>query len=153
MSCAMQSMNRLSEQKQAELDLAKRLFEKLMSSLSSLADATGLDLLPELQVHICIVRDSFKTSQSLSTSKYLYSCSVTLSLFVYGVAKEEAEEEDGVGGISLWDGGGGAGQDYGPWGDAETKAFYEELPGLWWIYTLSNRVMLSTRLHPMVLLG
>jgi hypothetical protein len=46
------------------------------------------------------------------------------------LCQEEVEEEDGAGGISLWDGGGGAGQDYGPWGDAESKAFYEELPGL-----------------------
>ena len=37
---------------------------------------------------------------------------------------------EGVPGISLWEGAGtGANVDTGPWGDLETKSFYEDLPG------------------------
>ena len=84
----------LSEQKQTEFDYATRLYEKLLSSLTSIQEATGLDLLPEL--------------------------------------KEETEEDNGKSGISLHVGGGPGGGDlsYGPYGDAETRAFYEDLPDL-----------------------
>jgi hypothetical protein len=65
-----------------------------MSSLSSISDSTGLDIIPEL--------------------------------------KEEEENVEGTSGISLWEGAGtatAAGVDFGPWGDADTKSFYEDLPG------------------------
>lgn len=65
-----------------------------MSSLSSISDSTGLDIIPEL--------------------------------------KEEEENVEGTSGISLWEGAGtvSTGVDFGPWGDAETKSFYEDLPGM-----------------------
>jgi hypothetical protein len=48
--------------------------------------------------------------------------------------QEEEENQDGTSGISLWEGANptalsAAGLDFGPWGDAETKSFYEDLPG------------------------
>ena len=46
------------------------------------------------------------------------------------IEQEEKEEEDSGRGITVWDGAGGAGGDYGPHGDAENKAFYEDLPDL-----------------------
>lgn len=46
--------------------------------------------------------------------------------------KEDKDDEDaGRGSLSVWDAGTGAGAgDYGPFGDAETRAFYEDLPDL-----------------------
>ena len=45
------------------------------------------------------------------------------------VLKVEKEEVDATKGISLWDGGGAVG-DGGPYGDLESKSFYEDLPDL-----------------------
>eukprot|EP00604_Paraphysomonas_vestita_P001522 CAMPEP_0174822672 /NCGR_PEP_ID=MMETSP1107-20130205/17629_1 /TAXON_ID=36770 /ORGANISM="Paraphysomonas vestita, Strain GFlagA" /LENGTH=137 /DNA_ID=CAMNT_0016042307 /DNA_START=383 /DNA_END=793 /DNA_ORIENTATION=+ len=72
-----------------------------MSSLSSISDSTGLDIIPEL--------------------------------------KEEEENQDGSSGISLWEGGANnlVGADFGPWGDSETKSFYEDLPDLLTIVPLT----------------
>ena len=90
----------LSEQKQAEFDNSTKLYEKLLSSLTSLQEATGLDLLPEL--------------------------------------KEEEEEDVGKSGISLHIGGSSsADMSYGPYGDAESRAFYEDLPDLLSLVPLS----------------
>jgi hypothetical protein len=56
------------------------------------------------------------------------------------------EEEDENKGISVWEGAGGistlpssgvSSMDYGPYGDPETKAFYEDLPDLLNIVPLS----------------
>ena len=44
--------------------------------------------------------------------------------------EEEEEKVEGNLGISLWEGAGTAGADTGLWGDLETKAFYEDLPGI-----------------------
>lgn len=46
--------------------------------------------------------------------------------------KEDKDDEDsGRGSLSVWDAGTGAGAgDYGPFGDAESRAFYEDLPDL-----------------------
>ena len=83
----------LSEQKQAEFDNATKLYEKLLSSLTSIQEATGRNLLPEL--------------------------------------KDDTEEEEGKSGISLHVGGGtGSDLSFGPYGDAESRAFYEDLPDL-----------------------
>lgn len=83
----------LSDEKQAEYDYAVRLYDKLLSSLTSLQEATGLTLLPEL--------------------------------------KEETEDDATKSGISLHVGGGPTGDlSYGPYGDGETRAFYEDLPDL-----------------------
>jgi hypothetical protein len=84
-----------------------------MSSLTSISDATGLDIIPQLQV---------PSSLSLSLSCFLTEM------------QEEEENQDGTSGISLWEGANptalsAAGLDFGPWGDAETKSFYEDLPG------------------------
>jgi len=45
------------------------------------------------------------------------------------VLKVEKEEVDTAKGISLWDGGGAVG-DGGPYGDVDSKSFYEDLPDL-----------------------
>lgn len=90
----------LSEQKQLEFENATRLYEKLLSSLTSLQEATGQNLLPEL--------------------------------------KEETSEDGGKSGISLHVGGGPVGDlSYGPYGDAESRAFYEDLPDLLALVPLS----------------
>lgn len=46
--------------------------------------------------------------------------------------QEDKDDEDaGRGSLSVWDAGTGAGAgDYGPFGDAESRAFYEDLPDL-----------------------
>jgi hypothetical protein len=82
-----------------------------MSSLSSISDSTGLDIIPELKV---------------PPSSLPPAASLTI-----GWLQEDEENLDGSSGISLWEGAGTAttGSDYGPWGDAETKSFYEDLPG------------------------
>jgi hypothetical protein len=51
-----------------------------------------------------------------------------------GLTQEEKEEEGVFRGLSVIDTSGQAQYftttDFGPWGDAETKAFYEDLPDL-----------------------
>jgi hypothetical protein len=48
------------------------------------------------------------------------------------VSQEDKGDEDaGRGSLSVWDAGSGTGAgDYGPFGDAESRAFYEDLPDL-----------------------
>jgi regulator of nonsense transcripts 2 len=82
----------ITEQKQAELDANKKLFERLHSTVVQLAECMNEEI-PELT--------------------------------------EEAEEveESAKAGLSLWDGQTGS-SDYRPFDDAESKAFYEDLPDL-----------------------
>lgn len=45
--------------------------------------------------------------------------------------EDKGDEDAGRGSLSVWDAGSGAGAgDYGPFGDAESRAFYEDLPDL-----------------------
>lgn len=92
----------ITEQKQQDLDAAKKQFEKLQSTVIGLAECADFDV-PEL--------------------------------------KEDKEQQEEAKGISVWEGastGAPAGTaDYGPYGDAETKAFYEDLPDLLTLVPLS----------------
>lgn len=94
----------ITEQKQLELDAAKRLFEKLQSTVVGLAECADFDV-PEL--------------------------------------KEEREQQEEVKGISVWEGSAGATAamgptDFGPYGDAESKAFYDDLPDLLTLVPLAS---------------
>jgi regulator of nonsense transcripts 2 len=80
----------LNETKQLELDNSKRLFEKLISAVTSISECTG-DPLPVMQV--------------------------------------DKDTIDSAKGISVWEGATVLG-DYGPYEDAESKSFYEDLPDL-----------------------
>lgn len=84
----------VSEQKQAELDNAKRLFEKLSSAVTGLSEALGRDP-PELE-------------------------------------EDKDDEDAGKGSFTVFSFGAEAlgSLDYGPYGDAESRAFYEDLPDL-----------------------
>jgi hypothetical protein len=59
----------------------------------------------------------------------LVFCISTLSLFLQ--EEKDENEEGGKPSLTVWDAhaAGGSG-DYGPYGDAESKAFYEDLPDL-----------------------
>eukprot|EP01031_Cornospumella_fuschlensis_P036195 gene36195-43903_t len=86
----------LSEAKQAELDGAQKLYERLLQVVQSISEFTG-DPVPDLVV--------------------------------------EKEEEGGGSKLQVWDAGTGgsdevAGETGGPYGDAETRALYEDLPDL-----------------------
>jgi regulator of nonsense transcripts 2 len=70
--------------------------------------------------------DTKKLYEKLFSS--LTSLSESLDL-VMPVLEEEKEEAEGTGGISVWDGG-SVNVDSGPYGDAESRAFYEDLPDL-----------------------
>jgi regulator of nonsense transcripts 2 len=81
----------LTEAKQAELNGLRKLYEKLLSAVTSLCECLDID--PP-------------------------------------VLREEKEDADsGGGGLSVWDGS-SVSADYGPFGDAESKHFYDELPDL-----------------------
>ena len=54
-----------------------------------------------------------------------------LSLTLSDLKEDKDDEDAGRGSLSVWDAGTGAGAgDYGPFGDAESRAFYEDLPDL-----------------------
>lgn len=52
------------------------------------------------------------------------------------IFQDEKEEEDNGRGITVWDGTAGT-ADFGPHGDAESRAFYEDLPDLLGLVPLS----------------
>ena len=83
----------ISEQKQAEMDSAKRLYEKLSAAVASLSEALGRDI-PLLEED----KDDEETKGSFT-------------VFTFGT--------EAAGSL-----------DHGPYGDAESRSFYEDLPDL-----------------------
>ncbi|CAM9207771.1 unnamed protein product, partial [Ectocarpus fasciculatus] len=82
----------LTEQKQQELTDLRKLYEKLLSAVTSICECLdlGMPLLKE---------------------------------------EKESSEGGGSGGLSVWDSS-SMSVDYGPFGDAESKQFYDDLPDL-----------------------
>ena len=81
----------LTEKKQQELDSHRKLYEKLLSAVTSITECLNMEM---------------------------------------PVLKEKAEVDDrGSAGLSVWDGS-SVSLDFGPFGDADSKYFYDELPDL-----------------------
>lgn len=67
----------------------------------------------------------------MTTSTQISAKFNILSLTLSDLKEDKDDEDAGRGSLSVWDAGTGAGAgDYGPFGDAESRAFYEDLPDL-----------------------
>jgi hypothetical protein len=156
----------ITEQKQQDFDAARKLYEKLLAIVTTLSECIG-HAMPVLEVrHNCcscvcscadkselvgchILQNLFTDctcsilGTSLCTSNFPFELTgqaFYVISFSYAVCQVEKAEEDGTGGLTVWEGGRdtSAAEDLansaaaagGLFGDPETRAFYEELPDL-----------------------